>query len=106
MTSLHNQLSALSAKANVGATVSALEQFRADFKAVWRYWRDTGQISEQELVAGYAEASAAVRAHQGDREWMECAMAHFRRLAEMIEADCAWNARVRAEAREEKRRAA
>lgn len=88
------------------ALLSPLEQFRADFKAVWRYWRDSGQISEQELAAGYAEASAAVRAKQGDREWMGCAMAHFRRLAEMIEADHAWSARVRADVRAAKRRAA
>ena len=108
MSALHEQMAALRAKANVADTVATLEQFRADFKTVWHYWRATGQISEQELAEGYAEASAAVRANQGDPEFMRCAMAHFRQMAEMVERERTRAEQIRAEVRAEKesRRAA
>lgn len=94
-----DELKALRETANIEGRNAELKQFRADFEAVWHYWRATGQISEQELVEGRADASLAVREHSGDAEWMACAMRHYRAQAATIEADAARADRIRNEMR-------
>lgn len=99
-----DELKALREKADIEGRNAELRQFRTDFEAVWHYWRATGQISEQELVEGRADASRAVREHLGDAEWMACAMRHFRAQAAAIEADVARSDRIRKEVRRNGRR--
>lgn len=79
------KLRALRDAANVQGANERLQQFRADFKLVWHYWRISGDISEFELERDSAIAAAAVKAHQADAEWMDCAMNHFREMAARIE---------------------
>lgn len=106
MSEVLEQLDALRAKTDIRGSNERLEQFRADFKAAWRHWRETGQISDQELAEGYAEASAAVRAHAGDREWMDGAMSHFRGVVAVSERDKTRAKRIRDEVRAEREQAA
>lgn len=94
-----DELKALREKVNIEARNAKLKQFRADFEAVWDYWRASGQISEQELIEGRALASHAVSEHLGDAEWVACAMGHFRVQASAIEADAARAVRIRNEVR-------
>lgn len=95
-----DELKALREKANIEGRNAELKQFRADFEAVWHYWRATGQISELELIEGRAGASLAVRENSGDAGWMVCAMRHYRALAAAIEADAARADRIRNEVRQ------
>jgi hypothetical protein len=90
-------MEALRAKANVQGRADAIEQFRADFKAVWRQWRAAGEITEQELSDGYAEAASAIQSRKADKGWMDCAAAHFRQMAQDRQADQSRSERIRAE---------
>lgn len=80
-------------------------QFRADFKAVFAHWRNTGEMSEQESSDQFRDASAAVQANMHDAEWMQCAVEHFRGLATAIKRNEDRSQRIRTEARTEKERA-
>lgn len=91
------ELEALRSKANVHARSAALLQLRKDLETVWRHWRKTGLISEQELVEGYAASIEAVREHASDREWTACAAHHFAQLADQIHRDHEHAERIRAE---------
>ena len=51
-------LEALRAKANIEGRQAFLTQFRADFKAMFAHWRQTGQISEVEAMQ-QADAGAS-----------------------------------------------
>jgi hypothetical protein len=81
----------------VQGRADAIEQFRADFKAVWRSWRAAGEITEQELADGYAEAASAIQARKADKGWMDCASAHFRQMAQDRASDHERAERIRAE---------
>jgi hypothetical protein len=77
--------------------MSDLDKFRADFAAVWRHWRATGQLTESEMKQQMAEAGAAVRKNLSDAAWMQCAAEHFAGLADEIRADQARSERIAAE---------
>lgn len=86
MTDTADKLRALRDAANVKGGNERITQFRADFRAVFAYWRACGDMSESEMEQEYAMASKAVREHMRDTEWMDAAMAHFRKIAKTIEA--------------------
>jgi hypothetical protein len=82
--------------------VTDLTQFRADFKAMFSYWRKTGEISEREAAQQYAEAASAVQDHMHDNDWMKCAAAHFRRLVEQTESEANRASQIAAAVRAER----
>jgi hypothetical protein len=92
-----SDLEALRVKANVQGKADAIEQFRADFKAVWSHWRTSGQMTQDERAAGYAEASRAVQANLHDAAWMRGAAEHFAEMADTIRHDTERSERIRAE---------
>jgi hypothetical protein len=97
-----SQLDALSRRVNTDAAAVEMDQFRTDFKAVWRTWREQGEISEAEMAEGFAEASAAIRANRANPEWMRCAMDHFRQMTLRNERDQSRAERIRAEVKAQK----
>ncbi|THF64337.1 hypothetical protein [Pseudothauera rhizosphaerae] len=99
--SLTDQLAACAARADIAERAAGMEQFRADFKSVWRWRRECGEISAAEFESSYAQASEAVREHAGDAEWMRCAMADYRQQALQRERDTERAERIRAAVRAE-----
>lgn len=80
----------------------ALEQFRLDFKFMWRWWRHCGEISEIEMEQGMKESAAEIRGNKGDPEWMRSCCSHFAQMACDARADIARSERIRDEVRAER----
>lgn len=98
-------LEALRAKANIEGRQAFLTQFRADFKAMFAHWRQTGQISEVEAMQQYKDAARAVQERMHDNGWIEAAAAHFRQLCIDTERDDERSRRIKAEVQAEKQAA-
>ena len=74
-----------------------ITQFRADFRAMFAYWRRIGKLSEVEAMKQYQDAARAVQYNMHDDDWLAAAAAHFRRLVLAVEADDERRARIVAE---------
>ena len=79
-----------------------ITQFRADFKAVFAHWRNTGELSAAEAKQQFTEAAQAVQENMHDEDWIEAAAAHFRQICIDIENDRERSARIAAEERDRK----
>lgn len=79
-----------------------IAQFRADFKAMFAYWRKAGELSEQEAKEQYREAARAVQEHMHDEDWIKAAAEHFRQLCIDTETDDERRVRIGNEMRAEK----
>jgi hypothetical protein len=90
-------LEALRAKANVQGRADAIEQFRADFKLVWRMEYAHGHLSEAEIEIAYQNASQAVQQRTVDPAWMGYSAASFSTMANAIRRDQERSERIRAE---------
>ena len=79
-----------------------LNQFRADFRAMFAHWRRVGELSEGEAMQQYREAAQAVQEHMHDEGWLQAAAAHFRQLCIDTETDKERSVRIASEVREAK----
>jgi peptide/nickel transport system substrate-binding protein len=74
-----SQLDALSRRVNTDAAAVEMDQFRTDFKAVWRTWRDSGVIIQpfwRSLFRSHREGVHGFEMHQSfeqhlDLAWIE-----------------------------------
>jgi len=82
--------------------MTEITQFRADFKAMFAYWRRSGELSQEEAVTQYREAAQAVQEHMHDEAWLQAAAAHFRQLCIETERDEERRVRIANEEREAK----
>ena len=83
-----------------------LDQFRADFRAMFAHWRSVGELSEGEAMQQYREAAQAVQEHMHDERWLQAAAAHFRQLCIDTETDAERSKRIKAEVQAAKQAAA
>lgn len=81
----------------VGKKMVELEQFRADFKAVWRWWRHCGYLSEDEMKRGMDRNAKDIKARIGDKDWIANEALLYATEAEAMRRDIARSERIKAE---------
>lgn len=99
MSDLSTGLQALASRADIAGRAERMDQFRADFKAVWRWYRDAGELSPAEYAEQYAEATEFVKSSLSNAELISCVMNGYRTKALEIARDRARSERIAAEVR-------
>lgn len=101
MSDLSAGLEALAGRADIEGKAQRMQQFRADFKMVWGWYRHAGHLSQPEYEAEFAEAGQWVKDRIAKPE-IGPVMDAYRTRAAQIEADRARSERIAAEVRAEK----